>query len=120
MSRGFFGIGIENCKKSINVGCLLRSAHALGASFTFTVGNRYKKSKADTTKSYRSVPLFEYEDIFHFYHSIPKDTSLIAVEFPNEQAKSLYCFVHPERAIYLLGAEDHGLSLEALAFSNYI
>ena len=118
--RGFFGIGIENGKNSQNINCLLRSAHCLGAAFTFVIGNRYKKSKADTTKSYRNIPLFEYEDIFHFYHSTPKDTTIIAVEFPNEQAASLYNFVHPERAIYLLGAEDCGLSLEALAFSNYI
>ena len=36
--RGYFGIGAEGVSKSANVGALLRTAHAFGASFCFTIG----------------------------------------------------------------------------------
>ena len=36
--RGYFGIGVEGVSKSANVGALLRTAHAFGAAFCFTVG----------------------------------------------------------------------------------
>ena len=35
--RGYFGIGVEGISKPMNLGNLLRSAHAFGASFFFTV-----------------------------------------------------------------------------------
>lgn len=35
--RGYFGIGVEGISKSMNVGNLIHSAHAFGASFVFTV-----------------------------------------------------------------------------------
>lgn len=37
-ARGYFGIGVEGVSKSANVGALLRTAHAFGAAFCFTVG----------------------------------------------------------------------------------
>src|SRR6478609_5380705 len=37
-ARGYFAIGIEGASKAVNLGNLLRSAHAFGASFVFTVG----------------------------------------------------------------------------------
>jgi tRNA G18 (ribose-2'-O)-methylase SpoU len=37
-TRGYFGIGVERISKAVNLGNLLRSAHAFGASFAFTVG----------------------------------------------------------------------------------
>ena len=37
-TRGYFGIGAQGVSKSANVGALLRTAHAFGASFCFTVG----------------------------------------------------------------------------------
>ena len=36
-SRGYFAIGIEGISKAVNLGNLLRSAHAFGASFVFTI-----------------------------------------------------------------------------------
>jgi len=35
--RGYFGIGAEGISKAGNLGSLMRSAHAFGASFLFTV-----------------------------------------------------------------------------------
>ena len=36
--RGYFAIGVEGISKAVNLGNLLRSAHAFGASFVFTIG----------------------------------------------------------------------------------
>ena len=107
--RGYFGIGVENLKKSTNLGTLWRSAYNLGAQFIFVIGRRYEKQSSDTVKAWRHIPLFQYENTKHFLRSRPRDCKLIGVEI-NEQSKDLRTFVHPERAIYLLGPEDGNLS----------
>jgi tRNA G18 (ribose-2'-O)-methylase SpoU len=107
--RGYFGIGIENSKNKINIGTLWRSAYSFHASFMFVVGERYKQQASDTTKTFKHIPLYEYKTFNEFYSNIPKDCKLIGVEI-NEVAKDLKSFNHPERCIYLLGAEDNGLS----------
>ncbi len=114
MSRGYFGIGIENCKTGHNLGTIWRSAHCLGASFIFTIGNRYRYQASDTTKAWRSIPLYQYATFEEFYAHLPHDCQVVGVEFPHEKAKSLSSFSHPERCVYLLGAEDHGLSKKAI------
>lgn len=106
--RGYFGIGIYSVKTPDNVGGLWRSAHAMGASFIFTIGARYSFRRIDTTKAWKTVPLFQYDDFDSFIESFPKDCCLIAVE--NKGACDLRGFTHPERAVYILGAEDNGLS----------
>lgn len=115
--RGYFGIGIMNAKTEINVGTLWRSASILGASFIFTIGRRYQKQASDTMQSYRHIPLYNYENFADFYKSIPFDCQLIGVEL-DEKSIPLSEFKHPERAIYLLGAEDTGLSREAIEKSH--
>lgn len=114
MPRGYFGIGIENGKTKENVGTLWRTAHLLGASFIFTIGDRYKHQASDTTKAWKHVPFFQYDSFDHFLQSVPRDCQLIGVEL-DERAKPLKTFEHPERCVYLLGAEDWGLSKEAIA-----
>ena len=44
----------------------------------------------------------------------PYDCRMFAVEL-DERAHDLKHFVHPDRAIYLLGAEDYGLSESVLS-----
>jgi len=107
--RGYFGIGIYNGKNEMNLGTLWRSAHSFNAAFMFTIGRRYKPQASDTHKSWRSVPLFEFVNFEHFRSELPRECLLIGVEIDSE-ASALKDFTHPERAIYLLGAEDHGLS----------
>jgi tRNA G18 (ribose-2'-O)-methylase SpoU len=117
--RGYFGIGIENGKTVANIGTLWRPAHNLGAAFIFTVGQRYKYQSSDNTKAWRSIPLFQYGNFDEFYDNLPHDCQLIGVEYPHPKAKALPDFVHPERAVYLLGAEDHGLSRKALEMCHH-
>ena len=118
-SRGYFGIGIENGKKILNLGTLWRSAHCFGAAFIFTIGNRYGHQSSDTMKSQRHIPFFHYKSFEQFYESIPDSCQLIGVDICTE-AKPIENFVHPERSIYLLGAEDYGLSEKAIKSCNYI
>lgn len=112
MTRGYFGIGIERGKTSANIGTLWRSAHIFGAAFIFTIGHRYKKQPSDTMFTSRHIPLWSYETFADFYAHMPHDCRLIGVEL-DDRAVALDNFSHPERCIYLLGAEDHGLSREA-------
>lgn len=106
--RGYFGIGIYHGKTESNLGTLWRSAHNFGASFIFTIGHRYGKQPSDTTKAWRSIPLFQYPTFSDFKASLPKEGKVIAIE-QSKASCALNNFIHPERAIYLLGAEDHGI-----------
>ena len=108
VSRGYFGIGIINGKNEINLGTLWRSANIFGASFIFTIGHRYPQrgQSTDTMKTDRHIPLYEYNSFEDFV--IPRNCELIAIEL-NKKSKSIINFNHPQRAIYLLGAEDTGI-----------
>lgn len=112
-ARGYFGIGIEHTKTQHNVGTLLRSAYIFGAAFVFTIGRRYKTQSSDTLATPRHVPLYHYADIADFTAHLPFDARLVGVEL-DDRAVPLEQVWHPERAVYLLGAEDHGLSRKAL------
>lgn len=112
VNRGYFGIGIVNGKKECNIGTLWRGAFQLGAAFIFTIGNRYSRQCSDTLKTWRHVPLFQYADFLSFLAARPYDCQRIAVETGGD---SLFGFEHPQRAIYILGAEDNGLSEEVIA-----
>lgn len=109
--RGYFGIGVENLKNKENLGTLWRSAINLGADFIFVIGRRYQHQSSDTVKAFRHIPLFQYESIEDLV--IPHDCKLVGVEIL-EKSQNLITYNHPERAIYLLGAEDHGLSARAI------
>lgn len=111
--RGFFGIGILNTKTEVNVGTLWRSANLMGASFIFTIGRRYKKQVSDTLKTWRHIPLFNFDSFEDFQKTIPYDCQLVGIEM-DEKSVPIKTFIHPERVIYLLGAEDHGLTKEAI------
>lgn len=108
MKRGFFGIAMYHPKTSHNWGTLLRTALLMEADFVACVGSRFTPQASDTLKSHRHMPVFRYQSFEDFKASMPYDCKLIGVEM-TEDAFTLKNFKHPERAIYLLGAEDHGL-----------
>lgn len=112
--RGYFGIGIFNGKDKQNIGTLWRSAQIFGAAFIFTIGNRYKKQATDTCKTWRHIPLLNFGNLEAFYQSMPYDCQLVGIEL-HESSEPIQTFIHPERCIYLLGAEDSGLSNEAIS-----
>lgn len=114
----FFGIGIQNGKTPENLGVLWRSAQNLGASFIFTIGNRYAKQASDTHDAVKAIPYFHYETFDDFFKNLPKGARLVAVEL-TDRAEELETFKHPRRCVYLLGAEDHGLSKQAIEKSHF-
>jgi len=126
--RGFYEIGIYHTKTGYNVGTLWRSALQLGASGVFTIGRRYKQQASDTYKTTRHLPLRHYVDMESFRQHRPHDALLVGVEI---DGVPLSQFKHPKCAVYLLGAEDHGLpmavkdycdtivSIEAVGIASY-
>lgn len=116
--RGYFGIGIYRAKTAENVGGLWRSAHAFGASFIFTVGARYRRDRLDVSAAPRSVPLFEYETIEEMVAHRPMHARIVGIEYPGK--RTLQGYHHPEQAMYLLGAEDHGLPPQVLGVCDSI
>lgn len=117
-NRGYCGIGIDCAKSNLNIGTLFRSSFCFGADFIFTINKRYTKQKSDTPKAWRHLPLYHYRDVNDFIEHLPYDCKLIGVEILPE-AENLVHFVHPERAIYLLGAEDVGLSENTLKMCHH-
>lgn len=117
--RGYFGIGIYHSKSKRNIGTLWRSALLFNASFVFTIQMRYKWQPADTYKTWRHVPFFHYENETDFVNHIPHDCTLVGVELTAD-ATGITTFKHPERCIYLLGAEDTGLPPELLALCHKV
>ena len=115
----FFGIGIQNGKTPENLGVLWRSAQNLGASFIFTIGNRYAKQACDTHHAVKSMPYYHYDTFDEFFQHLPKGVRLVGVEL-TDKAEDLETFQHPRRCVYLLGAEDHGLSKQAIQKSHFL
>jgi len=107
--RGYFAIGIENAKSSCNVGTLWRSAFIFGAKFIFTIGRRIPKQASNTVKAWRHIPYFRYDTFEQFYDVLPYDCQLVGIEI-DTNSKPIGSFNHPQRSVYLLGAEDSGLS----------
>lgn len=112
--RGYLAIGVYQPKSADNVGTLWRTAHAFGAAYLFTVGARYRHQASDTTHAPKHVPLLHFDDIEALLATRPASAELVCVELADD-ATPLGRFHHPRQAIYLLGAEDHGLPAAVLA-----
>ena len=107
-ARGYFAIGVEGISKAVNLGNLLRSAHAFGASFVFTIGADDRALvHTDTAKSSTHLPLYHWRSLAEL--KLPKGCSLVGVELLDE-AHDLPSFPHPLRAAYVLGPERGALS----------
>ena len=118
-TTSFFGIGIQNGKTPENLGVLWRTAQNLGASFIFTIGKRYAAQASDTHKAVKSMPYYHYKDFEDFFDHLPKGVRIVGVE-KTEAAENLEDFKHPKRCVYLLGAEDSGLTKEAQEKAHFL
>lgn len=119
LEQGYFGIGIQNGKTPENLGVLWRSAQNMGASFIFTVGKRYAKQACDTHKASGAMPYFHYENFEEFYKHLPKGAELVGVEL-DDRSVQLEEYEHPRRCVYLLGAEDNGLTKNAIEKCHHL
>ncbi len=118
--RGYFAIGAEGINKGFNLGNLVRTSHAFGASFFFTVGasvNYAEIKSTDTSHADIHLPFYAYKSIEEF--TLPKDCSLVGVELIDDSI-DMPSFRHPLRAAYVLGPEKGSLSPEMVKRCDHI
>lgn len=118
--RGYFGIGMEQVSKPMNLGALMRTAHAFGASFFFTIGAHPKVREAynsDTSRSFGHLPYYAYETPEQVL--LPRGCVMVGVELLDE-AVDLPVFRHPAAAAYVLGRERGSISPELQARCAHI
>lgn len=119
-TRGYFGIGAEGVSKSANIGALLRTAHAFGASFCFTLGTGFDARagrSADTADTPAHVPLWRFDDLDSL--RLPDGCKLVGIEI-HEDAAELPSFRHPLSAAYVLGPERSSLSPALMARCDHL
>ena len=116
---GYFGIGIERVSKVRNMGNLIRSAHAFGASFTFTIGSDVSRTEvfADTSKAVRQVPFYSWQTLEEM--KLPMHCKLVGIELI-DGAIDLPSFMHPPQAAYILGQERGSVSSEIIEQCDYV
>ncbi len=113
-ARGYFSVGVEGISKSFNLGNLMRTAHAFGASSFFTINDAIVMSEVrgtDTSDSSLHLPFYRYPTVADLV--LPKDCVLVGVELLDD-AVDLPSFRHPLRAAYVLGPEMGSLSPELI------
>ncbi len=117
--RGYFGVGIEGVSKPMNLGNLVRIAHAFDASFFFSIAPRLKLSDAnsDTSNAQGALPFYSFALPGDF--RLPLGCRLVGVEITDE-AIELPRFRHPACAAYVFGAERFSLSPEMLAKCEFV
>ena len=83
--RGYFGIGAEEISKPMNVGALMRTANAFGASFFFTI-NAHSKVRdlynADTSRTFKSVPYYPWGSLEEM--RLPRGCQLVGIELTDD------------------------------------
>jgi len=118
--RGYFGIGVEGISKPMNLGSLLRSAHAFGASFAFTIGAAFDAraaAQSDTSAAVASMPFHAYGALTDL--QLPHGCRLVGIEF-RDDAIDLPGFSHPNQAAYVLGAERADLSPDLVERCDFL
>src|SRR5512143_1377826 len=92
--RGYFAIGVEGISKPMNVGALLRTAHAFGAGFVFAIAPAADLSAfgpSDTSAAAHALPFYVYPDAAALV--LPAECRLVGVELMAE-AVELPSFRH--------------------------
>ena len=118
--RGYFGIGAEGISKPRNLGALMRTAHAFGASFVFSVKAEARVREvysSDTSKSFENLPYYNWNKLDAM--ELPRGCQLVGIELTDD-AVDLPAFRHPKAAAYILGRERGDLSPEMLERCHHV
>jgi len=117
--RGYFAVGTDGISKPMNLGNLLRIAHAFGASFFFTIAGRVKLAEAmsDTSDAGHHLPIYQFGSAGEL--RLPQGCELVGVEITDD-AVELPSFRHPLRAAYVFGSERLSLSEPVLARCRHV
>ncbi len=117
--RGYFGVGVEGVSKPMNLGNLVRIAHAFDAGFFFSVAPRLKLSDAnsDTSRAEGALPFYSFDHPADF--RLPLGCRLVGVEITDD-AVELPRFRHPHRCAYVFGAERYSLSPQMLSLCDFV
>src|SRR5258706_6296376 len=112
--RGYFGVGIEGVSKPMNLGNLVRIAHAFDASFFFSVAPRLKLSDAnsDTSRAQGALPFYSFDRPEDF--RLPLGSRLVEVEITDD-ATLLQRFRQPSCAAYLFRTEGYSPSPQRIS-----
>src|SRR5258708_22865736 len=112
--RGYFGVGIEGVSKPMNLGNLVRIAHAFDASFFFSVAPRLKLSDAnsDTSRSQGALPFYFFDRPQDFL--LPQGRRLTGVEI-TVNSILLPWFRTPTCAAYVFEAARYYMSSTMLS-----
>ena len=108
--RGYFGVGVEGISKEGNIGKLLRSTHAFGGRFFFTIAPGLDVEGmrvSDTSGAFDHMPYHQYDKVGDLM--LPQGCTLVGVELTPDSIE-LPSFRHPTRAAYVLGPEMGSLS----------
>ena len=118
--RGFFAIGAERISKPMNLGALMRTANAFGASFVFSINAEHRLKEAylaDTSKSADQIPYYQWDSIDDM--QLPRGCQLVGMELTDD-AVMLPTFRHPPQAAYILGPEKGDLSPDIVARCDHV
>lgn len=118
--RGYFAVGVEGISKAMNAGSLMRTAHAFGANYFFTIQTHLNKDAvywADTSKSLSNLPVFHYDGIEQLQK--PLGCQIVGIEL-TEESIELPSFTHPKSALYILGPERGSLSPATQSACDFI
>jgi len=112
--RGFAGIGMEDPKYPENIGSVIRSAKCYGADFVFSTAQAPSSRQAVGHQNH--MPVFNNANIPTV---TPENAEVVAVEY-TDNSTALREFTHPERAVYVLGRENTGVSDATLEQSDRV
>ncbi len=118
--RGYFAVGVEGISKARNLGAVMRTAHAFGASFVFSIkaeDRAREMFQTDTAKTTLNIPYYAWDSVDDLL--LPKNCQLVGVELTDD-AIELPSFRHPRAAAYVMGPERGSLSSEMQARCAHI
>lgn len=118
--RGFFGVGAQGISKGANLGSLVRTTHAFGGQFFFTLETEMDLQgvrASDTSDAFDHLPFYNFKGVSDLM--LPQGCQLVGIELVPD-AIELPSFRHPTRAAYILGPEMGMLSPEAQERCDHI